>query len=183
MDAFTKNKDLITLSATVLLALAGFLAKYLNDLVIARRRDRLERINSQLKLLYGPLFALTQASGKAWIAFRQEHRPGTPFFNKLHPPNEEELKAWRLWMIKTFMPINRRMVDVVVGNSDMLEGDMPPVFLDLVAHVAAYETILAQWETKDYRTHVAKVPFPAQIESVVLDAYQRLRHSHARLLK
>lgn len=182
MDAFARHKDLITLCATVLLALAGFLVKYINDLAIARRRDRLDRINAQLKLLYGPLFALTQASGKAWNAFRREHRPDMPYFSKSRPPNDDELRTWCLWMTKTFMPLNRRMVEVIIGNADLLEGDMPPAFLELVAHVAAYEAILAQWDIHDFTTYAPELPFPKQIEVVVQDAYNRLRRSHSELL-
>jgi len=49
------SKTIATLLVTVTLALIGFLVKYINDLAIARRKDKLERVNLQLKNLYGPL--------------------------------------------------------------------------------------------------------------------------------
>ena len=45
-------------SVTVGVALLGFAVKYLNDIKIAQRKDRLDRINQQLKFLYGPLYAI-----------------------------------------------------------------------------------------------------------------------------
>ena len=47
LDFIQKNTTLVT----IVLALIGYAAKYLNDLAIARRRDRLDRVNAQLPLL------------------------------------------------------------------------------------------------------------------------------------
>src|SRR5262245_313463 len=59
-----------TVAFAIASGVAGFLAKGTYDLVAARRKDRLERVNQQLKLLYGPLYALNQAGNLAWMAFR-----------------------------------------------------------------------------------------------------------------
>ena len=47
-----------TIAFAILSGVVGFLAKGVYDLWAARRKDRLERVNQQLKLLYGPLYAL-----------------------------------------------------------------------------------------------------------------------------
>ena len=57
---------IITTTATIFLALVGYFAKYLHNLHLSRRKDRLERINKQLSELYGPMFSLTHASTTAW---------------------------------------------------------------------------------------------------------------------
>jgi hypothetical protein len=78
LETFVRNKELFALIATVLLAVAGFVVKYANDLAIARRRDQLDRVNAQLRLFYGPLFALTRASATVWTQFRAQYRPASP---------------------------------------------------------------------------------------------------------
>ena len=65
------NIDIASLIATIILAFIGYLVTYLNNLKLSQRTERLERINRQLGELYGPLFALTQSSDRAWKAFRE----------------------------------------------------------------------------------------------------------------
>jgi hypothetical protein len=50
-----------TVAFAILSGVIGFFAKGLYDLWATRRKERLDRVNQQLKLLYGPLFALNQA--------------------------------------------------------------------------------------------------------------------------
>ena len=42
------DKTIVTLIVTVSLAFLGSIIKYMNDVAIARRKDRLDRINQQL---------------------------------------------------------------------------------------------------------------------------------------
>src|SRR5262249_37427851 len=92
------------------------------------------------------------------------------------------LQAWRLWMSKTFMPLNRRMMEVIISNADLLDGEMPSEFLALVAHVGAYEVVLARWETNDFSEHVAANSFPRGLGARVTADYHRLRATQLRLL-
>ena len=80
-----------TVAFAILSGVVAFLAKSGYDLWIARRKDRLERVNQQLKLLYGPLYALNESGGLAWSAFRSRTRPNVPFFGAKPAPNEPEL--------------------------------------------------------------------------------------------
>ena len=89
------NKDIVTLIITVILAFSGYLITYLNNIRLAQRSARLERVNKQLGDLYGQLFALSQASDRAWLAFRQKYRPGRTYFGEGASPTDEELQAWR----------------------------------------------------------------------------------------
>ena len=56
------EKTFTTLGVALVIALVGFVVKYLNDVAIAQRKDKLERINQQLKNLYGPLYTIGEAS-------------------------------------------------------------------------------------------------------------------------
>ncbi|MCG2644281.1 MULTISPECIES: hypothetical protein [Bradyrhizobium] len=182
LDFVLANPTVVTVTSGVVLAFIGYFAKYLNDLAIARRRDRLDRVNAQLRLLYGPLFALDQATAVAWQEFRKKNKPGEPYFSASRPPTDLQLEAWRLWMSKTFMPLNRRMMEAIVSNADLLEGEMPSEFLALVAHVTAYEVVLARWEKNDFSEHVSVINFPSGLRSKVTADYQMLRAEQRRLL-
>lgn len=175
---------LFTTAVTIALAFIGYLATYLNNLRLAQRKERLERVNRQLGELYGPLFALTQASNRAWTAFRSKYRPGQAFFDGVTTPSEDELKAWRLWMTTIFMPANSRMYELVLSKSDlMIESRMPTCLLDLCAHVASYQTVMARWEQNDYTEHVALLEYPTEsLTEYVSHAFEQLKGEQQRLL-
>jgi len=97
------SKTVATLVVTVVLAFIGYLIKYLNDVAVARRKDRLERINLQLRNLYGPLYALEQATGIAWDALSKRY-PNVDRPDFAPPSTEDDLADWRLWMSEVFMP-------------------------------------------------------------------------------
>jgi hypothetical protein len=100
---------------TVCLALTG----YLYGLFLARRKDRLDRINRLLSHVYGPLYALTQIGSHAWSSFRDGHRPYKGRFWKDGPPmSDADADAFRLWIRSVFMPLNRQMMELVVNRAD-----------------------------------------------------------------
>ncbi|MFH8340422.1 hypothetical protein [Streptomyces sp. AM6-12] len=63
---------------TIGLAFVGCVVTYLNGLRLSQREERLARVNRQLSDLYGPLFALTEASTRIFDAFMEHtaHRGG-----------------------------------------------------------------------------------------------------------
>src|ERR1044072_3880974 len=153
----------LTLSVSILIAFIGFITKYINDIKIAQRKDRLERINRQLKELYGPLSALIHTSGIAWQGFRKKYRPNRSYWRSEPYPDEDEAAVYRLWMREVFMPLNLRMERVIVENADLLYHEkMPECLLTVCAHVSAYKTILKRWESGDYSEHLSIVDFPGQ---------------------
>ncbi|MBV9470132.1 MAG: hypothetical protein JO316_08465 [Abitibacteriaceae bacterium] len=170
---------------TFIVALIGFAAKYLNDKKIAERKDRLDRINQQLKLLYGPLYATDQAAKTAWIAFRAEYRPGKEsYWQSTPPPTKGEAEAWRLWMTEVFMPLNLRLEKTVGENADLLiEERIPECLLLMVAHVSAYKAVLKRWENGDFSEHVSLVSYPFQeVRTYVETSFMNLKKEQARLL-
>src|SRR3954452_13174373 len=159
----------VTLAVTVVVAITGYVATYLSNRSLARRKDRLERLNRQLAELYGPLYALSQASGHAFEAFHERYWPRRRgFFVHGTQPSAEDLELWRRWMSVAFMPLNRRMVDLIVTHSDLLVDDsegIPQCLLDVCAHVTGYEPVIARWQQPDFNStaiedHVAPLPFP-----------------------
>lgn len=171
-------------SVTVGVALLGFAVKYLNDIKIAQRKDRLDRINQQLKLLYGPLYAIDQAGNTAWEAFREKNRPGGSYWSSTPPPTESEKEVWRLWMREVFMPLNLRLEKTIVENADLLiENKMPESLLLFIAHVSAYKAVLRRWENNDYSEHISLVNYPRQeVRTYAEESFADLKHEQERLL-
>ena len=175
----------MTLEAAILVAVVGAALKYINDLAVARRKDRLERVSLQLRDLYGPLYSLDRAAKEAWLTFRKLHRPTTPrFWDPANPPSAEDAAAWRLWMTEVFMPINLRMEQVIIGRADLLiEPKMPKCLLDFCAHVAAYKAIVKQWGKDDFSLHVASVSYPWEpLRKYVTSSYEVLMKEQSVLL-
>jgi hypothetical protein len=174
----------LALGVPAAVAVVGFFVTYAYSLRLAKRKDRLERINRQLSDLYGPLLSLSSASDAAWKAFRRRWRPDVGSYWADPEPTEDERVAWRTWMAAVFMPLNRRMRDVVVESSDLLEETViPACLMDLCEHVATYEAVIAQWDQKNYTEHTADINFPALAVYEYSEAsFARLKTEQQRLL-
>src|SRR5215217_4929287 len=173
----------------VCVAAVGYVIKYRTDLKLEQRNDRLERINRQLSEFYGPLLALTRSSDEAWQAFRKRYRPGEgSFWKNDPPPTREDAVAWRQWMTTVFMPLQQRMMELVLMHSALIEEpEMPACLLTMCVHVAGYQAILKEWETGEISIerddNVSIVNFPGQeLADYAADAFSRLKAEQASLL-
>jgi hypothetical protein len=172
-----------TVAFAVVSGVAGFLAKGVYDLVAARRNDRLDRVNQQLKLLYGPLYALDRSGAIAWAAFRTKVRPKGSFFRDGDPPSEEELKAWRAWVITVFKPQHDEMSAILTRNADLLlESEFVQPLQHFCAHVAAYRVVFDQWQNGDFSQHHSVVDYPRGLSEYLETSFQRLKADQAKLL-
>jgi hypothetical protein len=175
---------MITTVVTITLAFIGYLITYLNNLRLSQRAERIQRVNRQLAELYGPLFAMSQASKIAYHAFRSANRPQQAYFDVEKPPNEKELEAWRLWMTTVFMPVNLRMYELMLSKSDLLiEAQMPEGFLSFCAHVTAYQAVMKKWENNDFSEHRSLVNHPRKLLEDYLDeSFRKLKTEQEALL-
>lgn len=167
------------------IALAGYVATYLNNLAINVRKDRLERVNRQLAELYGPLYALSRATDISREAFRQKYHPGKSFLPADAIKSDEIRTAVMLWMSEVFMPFNMTMEKVVVEHADLLIGsEMPQCLLDLCAHVASHRVIIKRWESGDLSEYTALVPFPREdLLKYAEESFRQLKREQMQLLK
>jgi hypothetical protein len=181
MDA----KTIATIGATVFVAFAGFLAAYLNNLRLTQRKDRLDRVSRQLSDFYGPLLALASTGSSTWELFRTRYRPEGSFWHRQPSPSDEEAHIWRLWMTEVFMPLNRRMVEVIRSKADLLDdAEVPQCLLDVCSHVASYEPVLKRWEGGDFRENTPLANFPArELLQYLSESFLRLKANQQSLLK
>jgi hypothetical protein len=136
---------IITASVTALVAIIGIVASQVAQRETERRQARLERVNAQLRELYGPLFALSEVNEAIWRRSREVWLPSTEVRrsgSELSPGHRDE---WNDWFRNVFMPTNRAMRDLIVAHAELLiETEMPGPLMDLCAHVAAYEIVLLE---------------------------------------
>lgn len=172
------------LAVPALVALAGFLAKYVSDRRLTARDNRLARTNEQLREFYGPLLSLVSASNSSWVVFRRTHRPGGGYFKADPPISTEDETAWRLWMTTVFMPINRQVRDIVITQAHLLDDEgMPSCLLDLCAHVSAYEAILARWAEGDFSEHKPSLVYPSPaLEQYAAKGFAEVKRRQLSLL-
>jgi len=173
-----------TVAFAILSGVIAFMAKGAYDLWVAQRKERLERVNQQLKLLYGPLYALNQSSHHAWVAFRTVVRPGDSFFGSKPSPTPQELEAWRLWMNTVFRPNHEEMLTIITRNADLLiEADLPPALQLFCAHVASYKSVFAQWDKGDYSQNTALMNYPTnELGQYLETSFKKLKALQAKLL-
>lgn len=105
-----------------------------------------------------------------------------------HGPTREEAAAWRAWMTIVFMPLNRKMMDVIVAHGDLIVDEaMPHCLAEFCAHVAGYEPIIAHWSAEDFEScsaedHLSVVLFPKEIYGYVDQTFAGLKRRQSQLL-
>src|SRR5438093_1214671 len=110
------------LTSTFIAAVIAVFVKYIIDLRIVRRNDRLARLNEQLKNLYGPLLACVSASETTWLKFGSTWNPPRQhFWRDDIPLTPQEIERWRLYIGEVFMPINIRAENAILQNMHLLE--------------------------------------------------------------
>ncbi|MGW1955244.1 hypothetical protein ACWCPI_21275 [Streptomyces sp. NPDC001920] len=152
------------------------------ELARARRQARLERVDSQLRDLYGPLLVLVESNERTWDAFRRQHLPSAEERRRGAQLTEEQRKLWRRWVLTVFLPSARRMRDVIVDHGDLfIEDRIPHVVLDFCAHIASYEVTVAEWEAGEEGKALVSHP-GADFVVYVRESYRNLKETQAEVL-
>ncbi|MEK9138482.1 MAG: hypothetical protein AAB393_15260, partial [Bacteroidota bacterium] len=119
----------------VALALCGYVATYVNNLLVERRREKLAFINKQITSFYGPLYVASVVGRTAYdalVAKLGRHHD----LNLDSPLAEHEFSEWRLWVTHVFMPMNMWCERILLENAHLLrEREMPPCILQFITHI------------------------------------------------
>lgn len=175
------NIEISSLIITVALAFVGYLVTYVNNLRLSQRAERLERVNKQLRELYGPLYARTQASEGAYRYFRA-HAPHLKEALAGQSMTDEKQK-WLLWMNQIFLPNNEAMYNLILANSDLLiEPEMPQCILDFCTYVTTYKTLQQKWAADDFSESWSEMRYPVEINDYARASFETLSAEQAKLL-
>lgn len=170
-------------SATVCAAFIAALFAYGNNLRLHQAQERLRWVNAQLAELYGPMYSISEAGQVAWDEFCKEVQPdgGEPTIVDLTGSHRETFMSW---MRNVFMPINRRLYELVVSRSHLLVGErMPDNYKEFCGHVAAYEVILYRWDKGDESLIAASTHFPSGFREEIQKTFVKLKRQQQELLR
>lgn len=175
------------IAGSILIAALGWFVTYFHGRGAATRRADLDRVNDQLRLLYGPLYATLIAGDAAWAAFSKKYWPAhgqSGYFAPEFDLTDVEKARWILWMRDVFHPANERLERIILDHLDLVEGGTaPPVFTETLAHIAVYRAVLRQWENEDFSEYVSVVNFPAaELMQTVEPVYRALLKKQQRLI-
>jgi hypothetical protein len=151
-DARSKESGMAykAIAASIIVAIATAAIGYTVSFVDLHRKANIEKVDKQIEKLYGPLYAYSVASSRAWRDLRRQSGRGTYFFNDDDVPNAELVEVWRRWMKAVFMPLNLKMEAAIVDNAQLLDGNrMYPCFEELISHVESYKATIASWKDTD----------------------------------
>ncbi|WOE77483.1 hypothetical protein RZO07_19425 [Pseudomonas protegens] len=173
--------------STAFAAVAGWFFIYWHKWYADRKASRLDRINKQLRELYGPLYAQLKASDSVWEAFTGRHWPGhrrDSYFSEGAEVTDQEKAVWRNWMSNVFEPYNATTEKLILQNIDLIDQDqIPAAFISALAHVAAYKAVLASWKDSDFSYHTSVNNWPnIELLSFVEPEYKRLKKLQGELI-
>lgn len=170
-----------------LIAVLGWITTYFHKWYFDKKSNRLDRVNKQLRELYGPLYAILMASDATWEAFWKNHRPShgqNSYFGKNLNVTDSEKETWRNWMENVFEPFNAETEKLILKNIDLLESDqIPKSFISALAHIAAYKAVLYNWHQSDFSNHISVNNWPSrELLATVKPEYEKLRALQRKLL-
>jgi hypothetical protein len=148
----------------------------------ARRSEALDRLNSQLGDLYGPVRMLRYAGETAFLTFKKKYFPDRPeLFWKDIEPSDEDYTAWRVWLKFTLMPINKHIERLLLENGDLIEGrEIPKAVLDFLAHVSALDAVIAQWDQGNFKDFKSGIRYPTEFNEHIEKTYHLLVRRRGR---
>jgi len=168
-------------SAAVVALMSAFLT-YNTTLRLSSHNEKMAFLNRQLSELYGPLQALNRASETSWNEFRSKYYGDAVDISTL---DEHGRTLWKYWISHVFMPINRRMLDIILQHTDLIDGiRMPQCFTQFCAHVNGYEVTLARWQDGDDSILGSIIDYPGDsLADYIEGKYEQLKQRQSTLLE
>ena len=175
----------VTIITSVLLAIAGFLFAYFNNLSLEKKKNRLERVNKQLNDFYGPLLAVVQSNQLAWDNFIAKYDNNPDFYKKKENPAPQQVAEFHHWMTTVFMPNNERLYEIIINQTSLLEEDrIPKVLLKLVAHVLEFRIIMDERKDEFGEVTETRSKYPAkELLEYCEKKFKTLKTEQSKLIK
>ncbi|MEP5766223.1 MAG: hypothetical protein ABJ308_16615 [Halieaceae bacterium] len=175
------------LAVSILVASTGWLVAYTSKRKHDSRLAQLDRVNRQLRELYGPLYIGLEAANRTWNSFWENYKPSHGedyYFGPSVEVTDDEKRVWRIWLENVFEPMNAKAEAILTNSIDLFDSDeIPDAFIDALAHIAAYRAVLAQWKESDFSEHTSVNNWPREeLIAIVKPAYDELRERQRELL-
>lgn len=175
--------DVISIIATISLALIGYFMTYWNNLRISKRQSKLDLINKRISEFYGPLYVSTQASKRSFDAMKRQMGLDPGRLLKSGSVDKKLLEKWRIWLENVFMPINDEIENLIVNHAYLiLEEEMPECMLDFITHISAYRAGLGGWKKGDPIEIDSIIDYPKELDKYAANSYHILKEEQLRLI-
>jgi hypothetical protein len=157
--------------------------KYVYEVGQKRRENQLQRINAQLKNLYGPLYTLLEARAHSWRLFTARYDL-SDWKRKGQSMPAEHQAGWEAWVQHQAETTNQKIYQLITENADLyLDQRMPTAFQSFIAHYMEYQDILARWAQGDKSVLFSKMPYPDdEIAAHVKETFEMLKLQQSKLL-
>jgi hypothetical protein len=176
------NVELLSIIATIGLALFGYFVTYLYNLRLARRKERLELIERRLNEFYGPLFVASVAADLGYKTLLSRLHRRT-VFDPNDPPTKEQLQEWRSWIKLVLVPLDDIREQLILHNAHLIrENEMPDCLMQFVAHVYTYRAVLTNWDEADNSRYEAPGDAPQELYDYAVQSYRELKAAQLSLI-
>jgi hypothetical protein len=171
----------VTFIIPVIVALLGYWLTKRSQLELARRRERLDLINSRLNTFYGPLYVLSEVGFMAYKTLIDK-MGGEEVFRK-EPMDESVLREWQIWVEDIFIPLNKASEDLIIQNAHLIrEEEFPESLFLFVMHASLYKAMVAKWKQGDYREYLPQIDYPLELREYVAKSYRELKQEQLQLI-
>ncbi len=128
---------------------------FVNDFLSKRKqqqylqnRDQKDFVDRQLSKLYGPVYGILLENDRLIKQLQIQFDRKTVFYNGVSLTQKEE-KIWVHMLENFFLPNNRRIVNLILQNVDLLESNVfPNSFLHFIDYAVGFELLHKQDEIK-----------------------------------
>lgn len=110
-----------------------------------QRRDQKNYLDSQLSKLYGPIYGILLENERL-VKQLQDQFNREIVFRMGIPLTPREEKIWVHMLEKFFFPNNRRIINLILQNVDLIEGNrFPNSFLHFIDYAVGFELLHKQY--------------------------------------
>lgn len=171
----------VNLLGGIALVVLSFLANGQLNRMAARREAKIRFVESQLKDLYGPLYAITQSNGAIYEKFKESDPELVEAISEGGEIGAEGGAKRELWNSNVFQPSNLRMRDVIENNAHLFAAEtMPDAVVQFLAHVENWEAVLSYKGGAGARKEL--VAYPEAFPQYIAEEYERISKRHAKLV-
>lgn len=202
-EAFKDNFEVISVIASIIIALLGHWINRQREMESERRRLRLERLDCQLRDYFGPIAANLLSSKLAFNTLmrtwsRHTHgtlkeTPAARYFRVLrkaekmeHSTLEPEVEwvrdSWISFHTQIVGPIHKQTMNILTSKSHLYDGSYSTQMLQFIAHQIEYDLLMLRWGQGEYNMLINTVEFPQGFESTVAKEMARLREEQQDLI-
>eukprot|EP00746_Dinoflagellata_sp_MGD_P129864 gnl/MRDRNA2_/MRDRNA2_63926_c0_seq1.p1 gnl/MRDRNA2_/MRDRNA2_63926_c0~~gnl/MRDRNA2_/MRDRNA2_63926_c0_seq1.p1 ORF type:complete len:271 (+),score=69.22 gnl/MRDRNA2_/MRDRNA2_63926_c0_seq1:147-959(+) len=92
-------------------------------------------------------------------------------------------RHYRVWAIEVLQPLNERALEILIKRADLMDTTaVPPIFRQFAAHVLAFRTVVARWNSGDFSQRRCPIRYPEAFGPYVAYEFRRLKMKQAQQL-